>query len=100
MLDPVPILQLSLFVSTGAGGDSYSIGLDNQKPVGKIGAKKQKRLEMKEEKRVLREVGDFTFNLLMLFSKPFQLFFHHHFEENNNNKNKIKKRCKKLDLTK
>jgi len=32
------------------------MGLDNQMPVGKIGAKKQRRLEMKEEKKVLREV--------------------------------------------
>ena len=32
------------------------MGLDNQMPVGKIGAKKQRRLEMKEEKKLLREV--------------------------------------------
>ena len=32
------------------------MGLDNQMPVGKIGAKKQRKLEMKEEKRILREV--------------------------------------------
>ena len=44
------------FVPTGGGGDSYSMGLDNQMPVGKIGAKKQRRLEMKEEKKLLREV--------------------------------------------
>ena len=44
------------FVTVGAGGDGYSMGLDNQMPVGKIGAKKQRRLEMKEEKKVLREV--------------------------------------------
>lgn len=69
MLDQFPILQISSFVSTGAGGDSYSIGFDNQKPVGKVGAKKQRRIEMKEEKRLLREVGNYTFNLLMIFSK-------------------------------
>ena len=32
------------------------MGLDNQMPVGKIGTKKQRKLEMKEEKRILREV--------------------------------------------
>ena len=32
------------------------MGLDDQMPVGKIGAKKQRKLEMKEEKRQLREV--------------------------------------------
>lgn len=32
------------------------MGLDNQMPVGKIGAKKQRKLEMKEEKRIFREV--------------------------------------------
>lgn len=44
------------FATTGAGGDGYSMGLENQMPVGKIGAKKQRRLEMKEEKKLLREV--------------------------------------------
>ncbi|CAH3174180.1 unnamed protein product [Porites lobata] len=40
----------------GAGDEGgYSMGLDNQMPVGKIGAKKQRKLEMKEEKRILRE---------------------------------------------
>lgn len=39
----------------GGGGDGYFMGLENQMPVGKIGAKKQKRLEMKEEKKLLRE---------------------------------------------
>jgi len=47
---------MCFIVTTGAGGDSYSMGLDNQMPVGKIGAKKQRRLEMKEEKKLLREV--------------------------------------------
>lgn len=37
------------------GTESYSMGLDDQMPVGKIGAKKQRKLEMKEEKRQLRE---------------------------------------------
>ncbi|XP_020602716.1 DDRGK domain-containing protein 1-like [Orbicella faveolata] len=46
---------MCFIVTTGAGGDSYSMGLDNQMPVGKIGAKKQRRLEMKEEKKLLRE---------------------------------------------
>lgn len=44
------------FAFTGASGDGYSMGLENQMPVGKIGAKKQRRLEMKEEKKFLREV--------------------------------------------
>ena len=48
------------FVSiVGAGDDGYSMGLENQRPVGKIGAKKQRRLEMKEERKLMREVWNF-----------------------------------------
>lgn len=43
--------------------DGYSLGLDDQKPVGKIGAKKQRKLEMKEEKRMLREVWNFLLHV-------------------------------------
>lgn len=48
------------FAFTGASGDGYSMGLENQMPVGKIGAKKQRRLEMKEEKKFLREVWNYS----------------------------------------
>lgn len=46
------------------------MGLDNQMPVGKIGAKKQKRLEMKEEKRQLREVENYALTNYNLFRTP------------------------------
>ena len=50
------IFEILLLIG-GAGDDGgYSMGLDNQMPVGKIGAKKQRKLEMKEDKRILREV--------------------------------------------
>lgn len=53
----------NLFTVTGAADDGYSLGLDDQKPVGKIGAKKQRKLEMKEEKRMLREVWNFLLHV-------------------------------------
>ena len=52
-------INWNLFTVTGAADDGYSLGLDDQKPVGKIGAKKQRKLEMKEEKRMLREVWNY-----------------------------------------
>lgn len=50
----VKISNFNLYLVIGT--ESYSMGLDDQMPVGKIGAKKQRKLEMKEEKRQLREV--------------------------------------------
>lgn len=49
------IFEILLLIGGGDDG-GYSMGLDNQMPVGKIGAKKQRKLEMKEEKRIFREV--------------------------------------------
>ena len=56
MLGLTQAIPLNVLVTTGGGGDGYFMGLENQMPFGKIGAKKQKRLEMKEEKKLLREV--------------------------------------------
>ncbi|XP_068709682.1 DDRGK domain-containing protein 1-like [Montipora foliosa] len=39
----------------GGGGDGFYMGLENQKPVGKMGTKKRQKLEMKEEARLQRE---------------------------------------------
>ena len=38
------------------------MGLDDQMPVGKIGTKKRRKLEMKEEKKAQREVPDKLMN--------------------------------------